>query len=80
MEVVGEKSDFVSTLKMGPVGCVALNKERKGWKDKVTIYEKRKPLCVVGMGRRWAGRVGECGETVNCILDILNMRCLWTFK
>lgn len=51
MEVLGVKSDFVSTLKMGPVGCVVLNKEKKSWKDKVTIYEKRKPLCVVGDGQ-----------------------------
>lgn len=63
MEVVGVKSNFVLTLKMGPVGCVVLNKEKKSWKDIVTIYEKRKPLCVLGDGQE-VGRQswGVCGN------------------
>lgn len=72
MKVLGVKSDFVSTLKMGPVGCVVLNKEKKSWKDKVTIYEKRKPLCVVGDGQEVGRQSWECGETMHCVLDILN--------
>lgn len=80
LEVVGVKSDFVSTLKVGPIGCVVLNKERKSWKDKVTIYEKRKPLCVVGYGQevgRWSW--GVWGN-YKLLLDILNMRCLLAFQ